>query len=608
MSAVPSSVSALLETLALGVTFERHGRRVTALESLSYRLPAGRTLAIVGESGAGKTVACRALMGLLPPTAVVAGSARLGGTELIGLGERELRHRRGADVAMVFQDAARSLNPTMRVGEQIAEAIRTHRRIGGRAARRRAVELLSQMRLSFPDQQFYAYPHQLSGGMRQRVMIAIALASDPKLLIADEATKSLDQITQAEILALLADLQRRRGMAMILVTHDLQLATAYANEILVLQGGRVVEHGEASDVFERPQSVYTRTLLDAVPQLPPLALGALPAAPARSPADVPLLEARGIVQRFAVRGRVVHAVSGVSFDIRVGETLGLVGETGSGKSTLARALLQAPRPTCGSVRFRGQDLTRLRGQELVAHQRHLQMVFQDPFGSLNPKWRVGAIVEEPLCGFRLGGRVARRRKVDELLERVGLPPGAYRARRPHELSGGQCQRVAIARALAPEPALIVCDEAVASLDVLTQSQIVALFEQLRVEFGLSYLFISHDLALVARITHRVAVMHLGRLCEIGPTASIYRGPFHPYTAALLASIPSPTSGAASVPLPIVRGDSPPPVFASSGCRFQAWCPRAEQRCTHEEPQLRELGPEHFVACHFPLGAERGEAR
>jgi peptide/nickel transport system ATP-binding protein len=605
MSDVSSAVvSPLLETRDLRVTFERHGRRVTAVESLSYRLAAGRTLAIVGESGAGKTAACRALMGLLPPAAVVAGSARLGGTELIGLGERELRRRRGADVAMVFQDPARSLNPTMRVGEQIAETIRAHRRLDRRAARRHAVELLTLMRLNLPEQQFYAYPHQLSGGMRQRVLIAIALACEPKLLIADEATKSLDVITQTEILELLADLQRRRGMAMILVSHDLRLATAYADEILVLQGGRLVEHGAASDVLERPRSAYTRALLGAVPAQAALAAPVLSPAPTWSHAEAPLLEARGIVQQFAVRGRFVHAVSGVSFDIRVGETLGLVGETGSGKSTLARALLQAPRPTFGSVLFRGQDLTQLRGRALLAQQRHLQMVFQDPFGSLDPRWRVGAIVEEPLLGFGLGDRAARCRKVDELLECVGLPPREYRERRPHELSGGQCQRVAIARALAAEPALIVCDEAVASLDVLTQAQMVALFEQLRAELGLSYLFISHDLALVARIAHRVAVMHLGQLCEIGPTASVYREPFHPYTAALLATVRATRSRAAPLQPPNMRADPPPAILAPSGCRFRGRCPRAEQRCAIEDPRLSEVEQGRFVACHFPVEAER----
>jgi oligopeptide/dipeptide ABC transporter ATP-binding protein len=592
-----TSPPALLETRDLRVEFERRGRCAAAVEGLSYRLAAGRTLAIVGESGAGKTVGCRALVRLLPPTAVVTGSVKLGGAELLGLDESEFR--RGADIAMVFQDAARSLNPTMRVGEQIAEAVRAHRRVGRREARRRAVELLQLLRLNAPEQQFFAYPHQLSGGTRQRVMIAIALACDPKVLIADEATKSLDVITQAEILNLLRDLQCSRGMAIILISHDLRVAATFAHEVLVLQAGRVIERGQAGRVLKRPQAAYTRALLDAVPRFEPRSRVVCPPGFAQSPTTAPLLAARNIVQQFAVRGRVVHAVSSVSFDIRAHETLGLVGETGSGKSTLALALLQVPRPTSGSVLFRGRDLTRLSGRALFAERRHLQMVFQDPFGSLNPKWRVGTIVEEPLRGFGLGDRPVRRRKVDELLERVGLPADDYRDRRPQELSGGECQRVAIARALAPEPALVICDEAVASLDVLIQTQIIELFEELRAEFGLSYLFISHDLALLARISHRVAVIHVGQLCEIGPTEALYRRPFHPYTAALLASVPN-TVSAARFPPAVVRGDPPSPMNPPSGCRFRTRCPHAQKRCALEEPLLREVGDWHFAACHFPI--------
>jgi oligopeptide transport system ATP-binding protein len=321
----------------------------------------------------------------------------------------------------------------------------------------------------------------------------------------------------------------------------------------------------------------------------------------------PLLEARDVVQEFVVRdyggvkGGVVHAVSGVSFDLWPGETLGIVGETGSGKSTLARSVLQAPRPKSGSVTFQGTDLVTLRGRALLEARRHVQMVFQDPFGSLDPRWRVKDLVEEPLIAYRVGDRAARRRRVAEVLELVGLNPATYARRRPREMSGGQCQRVAIARAVALSPALIICDEAVSSLDVLIQAQVLNLFEQLRGELGLSYLFIAHDLALVKQVSDRVAVMYLGKLCEVGPAEEIYREPLHPYTHALLESIPSPDPAAPrSSAAAAIKGEPPSPIHPPSGCRFRTRCPRAQQLCAEEEPEMRAGGDQHAVACHFPL--------
>ncbi len=329
----------------------------------------------------------------------------------------------------------------------------------------------------------------------------------------------------------------------------------------------------------------------------------------------PLLEARDVVQEFVVRdyggvkGGVVHAVSGVSFGLWPGETLGIVGETGSGKSTLARSLLQAPRPKSGAVLFQGTDLVALRGRRLLEARRHLQMVFQDPFGSLDPKWRVGDIVEEPLIAYRIGERGARRRRVGEVLELVGLDPASYARRRPGELSGGQCQRVAIARAVALSPALIVCDEAVSSLDVLIQAQVLNLFERLRGELGLSYLFIAHDLALVKQVSDRVAVMYLGKLCEMGPAEALYTDPLHPYTLALLESIPSPDPAAPrSSAHATIRGEPPSPVSPPSGCRFRTRCPRAQERCALEEPPMLQLAEGHSVACHYPLPAGAGTSR
>jgi oligopeptide/dipeptide ABC transporter ATP-binding protein len=322
-------------------------------------------------------------------------------------------------------------------------------------------------------------------------------------------------------------------------------------------------------------------------------------------ASEPLLSARDVVQEFVVRERgggkagVVQAVSGVSFDVMPGETLGIVGETGSGKSTLARAVLQAPRPKSGSVVFRGADLARLRGSKLLQARRHMQFVFQDPFGSLDPKWQVRSIVEEPLIAYRTGGRTARRNRVNELLDLVGLDPVRYAKRHPRELSGGQAQRVAIARAVALEPSLLICDEAVSSLDVLIQAQVLNLFEKLRTELGLSYLFIAHDLALVKQVSDRVAVMYLGKLCEVGPGESVYRQPLHPYTKALLESIPSTEPGAARATA-IIKGEPPSPINPPSGCRFRTRCPRATDLCASEEPKPRELATGHLVACHFPL--------
>jgi oligopeptide/dipeptide ABC transporter ATP-binding protein len=320
----------------------------------------------------------------------------------------------------------------------------------------------------------------------------------------------------------------------------------------------------------------------------------------------PLLSVRDVVQEFTARGRggvkggVVHALSGVSFDIQAGETLGVVGETGSGKSTLARSVLQAPPPKSGTIRLRGMDLVRCKRRQLVEARRQIQMVFQDPFGSLNPRWHVSDIVEEPLVGYRSGNSTDRRRRVRDLLDLVGLNPDTYGGRRPRELSGGQCQRVAIARAIALDPSLVVCDEAVSSLDVLIQAQVLNLFEKLRADLGLSYLFISHDLALVKQVSDRVAVMHLGQLCEIGPADALYRAPLHPYTVALLASIPPLEPAARTRPRPKpLTGEPPSPISPPSGCRFRTRCPRAQQRCADEAPVLREMAPGHSVACHFP---------
>ena len=587
---------------------------------------------------------------------------RFEGQELLGLSDKAMRRHRGADIAMVFQDPSRSLNPTMRIGAQIAEAVRAHARVDrGRRARPGARAAASSCACPRREQRLHEYPHQLSGGMRQRVVIAIALASKPRLLIADEATTALDVTTQAQIMELLRDLQRELGMALVMISHDLGLAASFADEVVVMYAGRAVEQAPTRELFAHVRMPYTKALLDAIPRverpphtpLPVVAgrppdLAALPAGCPFAPRcpkaqdmcreTAPPLEEGSPGHRWAcwfpcedggddrrtatsrccpratscrssrcaahggVKGGVVQAVSDVSFDVRAGETLGVVGETGSGKSTLARSVLQAPRPKSGSVRFQGNDLVGLKGRRLLDARRSLQMVFQDPFGSLDPKWRVADIVEEPLVAYGVGSRDERRRRVREVLDTVGLDPDVYGKRRPRQLSGGQAQRVAIARALTLDPALIICDEAVSSLDVLIQAQVLNLFERLRAELGLSYLFIAHDLALVKQVSDRVAVMYLGRLCELGPAEALYREPFHPYTRGAAGLDPQPRprrapGGRRTRRSAAIRPRrSTRPADAASARAARARRSVARRRC----PQMRELAPDHAVACHFPV--------
>ena len=603
----------LLAARDLEVTFRRGGRAVTPVRGLSYELERGRTLAIIGESGCGKTTACRALLKLLPRGASVSGSVRFEGQELLGLPDAEMRRYRGAGIAMVFQDSSRSLNPTMRVGDQIAEALRRRERLDGRAARREALELLTRMELPAPAQCLAAFPHQLSGGMRQRVMIAIAVACRPKVLVADEITASLDAVTQRRILRLLLDLRRALGTALVVVSHDLRAVAGIADDVLVMREGRAVEYGPAARVLHAPRAPYARMLIGAALGPRGVEAEAAPAARAcaASSRDV-VLDVRNLRQSYAPPGgawrfasRAVEVLADVSFTIRRGETLGLVGESGSGKTTLARALFQLPRPRSGSVMLLGTDLTTLRGRRLAAHRRHMQMVFQDPFGSLNPRWRTAAIVAEPLLAQGIGDRRERRRRVAEVFDLVGLPFATYGRRFPGELSGGECQRVAIARALAPHPALLVCDEAVSALDALARAQILDLLDRLRSELRLSCLFISHDLAVVRRISDRVAVLHRGRLCELATVDALYSTPRHPYSAALLdAGEPLPKGGRLS-PLRAAGTDVPTADETARGCRFRASCPRAQDLCAREAPRLRLLKDDHLAACHFPLESAHG---
>ncbi|WSQ11680.1 ABC transporter ATP-binding protein [Streptomyces sp. NBC_01231] len=506
-----------------------------AVDGLSFRLERGAALALVGESGSGKSTVASALLGLHRGTgARVGGSVTVAGVDVRQASDDALRRLRGAKAAMVFQDPLSSLDPYYAIGDQIAEVYRVHTRASRRAARARAVEVLDRVGIPDAPRRSRSRPHEFSGGMRQRALIAMALACEPELLIADEPTTALDVTVQAQILDLLHTLREETGMGLLLVTHDVGVAAESVDEVLVMRHGRVVEHGPVAAVLREPAQPYTRELLDAVPRVD------APRAPSRASDEV-VLEATGLRREFGRGKRAFAAVDDVSVTIRRGETLGIVGESGSGKTTLGRMLVGLLEPTAGEVRYEGHARVGVRPA--------VQMVFQDPVSSLNPRRSVGESIADPLRargagGLPLGrsrergkdeGRI--RGRVAELLERVGLEAAHY-DRYPHEFSGGQRQRVGIARALAADPRVIVCDEPVSALDVTTQAQVVALLGELQRELGLALVFVAHDLAVVRQVSDRVAVMRRGRLVESGPSDEVYDNPQDPYTKQLLAAVPA----------------------------------------------------------------------
>jgi peptide/nickel transport system ATP-binding protein len=533
---------ALLTVEDLRVSFATQSGRVQAVDGVSFELQPGEVLAIVGESGSGKSVTAQTILGLTrSPNAEIAGSIRLGEQELVGASDDELHRVRGARIGMVFQDPMTSFNPVYTIGRQIAEAVRAHRGGVGKAeARGRAVELLDSVGIPNAEQRVDDYPHQFSGGMRQRAMIAMALALGPGILIADEPTTALDVTVQAQILALLERLNRERGLATILITHDLGVVAEVADRVLVMHEGTIVERGDLDQIFYSPADPYTRKLLDAV-----VRLDAAPPLRARRESE-PLLEVSDLVKHFPVkRGLVfnrevdrVRAVDGVSLSVRQGETLGLVGESGSGKSTLSRSILQLLAPTSGSVRFEGRELVGLSRRQLRPLRREVQMVFQDPFASLNPRKRIGQIVGEPLRLQEEKRGAELRREVQGLLDRVGLSAEHY-DRFPHEFSGGQRQRIGIARALALRPKLIVADEPVSALDVSIRAQILDLLSELQADFGLTYVFVAHDIGVVRHVSDRIAVMYRGRIVEEGPADQVCERPRDAYTKQLLNAVPIP---------------------------------------------------------------------
>ena len=527
------------------------------VKDLSFTIKKSETLCVVGESGCGKSVTALSLMSLLPEgiLKISSGDILFDNTNLAQLSEAELEGIRGNEISMIFQEPMTSLNPLFTVGEQVSEVIRRHKNLNKAKAWVNAVELLDAVKISNPDKRAFDYPFQLSGGQRQRVMIAIALACQPKILIADEPTTALDVTIQAEILALINMLKQETGTAVMFITHDMAVVAQMADRVVVMHPGKKVEEGTVHEIFNNPQHEYTKSLLAAVPKLGEMASKKYPE-PMRLVGDKktkaskpivgtnePLLKVNNLVTRYPVIGGVlrrtvarVHAVEDVSFTIMKGKTLSLVGESGCGKSTVGRSLIRLVEPTSGDVNLDGQNILSLNSKDMREARSNIQMVFQDPFSSLNPQRPLFDQVAEPLRNYGTVKREVLQEKIGDLFDRVKLPR-SFMQRYPHQLSGGQRQRIAIARALALNPKLIIADEAVSALDVSVQAQVLNLMMELQVDLGLSFLFISHDMAVVERVSHDVGVMYLGRLVEIGPRQAIFRNPQHPYTQDLLKAVP-----------------------------------------------------------------------
>ena len=605
----------------LTVRFETSERTVEAVRNLSFHVDRGETLAIVGESGSGKSVTSLSLMRLVDHGGgkIVQGTMALRRrdgriVDLVRANQREMRRVRGADMAMIFQEPMTSLNPVFTAGEQIAESIRVHQGMDRAAARVEALRMLEQVRIPEARQVLDRFPHQLSGGMRQRVMIAMALSCRPSLLVADEPTTALDVTIQAQILQLIRQLQEEMNMGVIFITHDMGVVAEVADRVLVMYRGDKVEEGASADVFARPRHAYTRALLSAVPRLGAMQGIDLPAkftllrvdqaqdqasSEAMVPQDTvpagarPVLRVKDLITRFDVTsgilGRVrrrVHAVEKVSFDLYPGETLALVGESGCGKSTTGRSLLRLVESQSGAIEFGGRNIRDIAAGELRELRRNIQFIFQDPFASLDPRVTVGFSIMEPLLVHGVATGQEARKRVAWLLDKVSLPAD-YADRYPHEFSGGQRQRIAIARALALNPKVVVADESVSALDVSVQAQIVNLMLDLQRELGVAFLFISHDMAVVERISHRVAVMFLGQIVEIGPRRAIFENPQHPYTRKLMSAVPIADPARRHIKRELLSEEIPSPI-----------------RAVGDEPivePLVQVAPDHFVARHRVAG-------
>ncbi|GBG11053.1 ABC transporter ATP-binding protein [Paenibacillus agaridevorans] len=532
----------LLQVKDLSVSFYVRDKEVEAVRGVSFDLRKGETLGIVGESGSGKSVTARTIMRLLPspPSIVKGGEVLFQGMNLADKSDSEMEAIRGKEIGMIFQDPMSSLNPTMRIGKQIEESLIKHRRMNKSAARNEAIEMLRKVGIPNAETRYSQYPHEFSGGMRQRVMIAIALACRPSLLIADEPTTALDVTIQAQILNQMKQLQQELGTSIILITHDLGVVAGMCDRVVVMKDGEIVETATTEELFANPKHPYTIRLLNALPRLDEKKKPKLAPLVKREKDDVPLLQVKSLRQHFDLgKGQVLKAVNNISFDVHAGETLGVVGESGSGKSTTGRTILRLNEATGGEVLYRGIPLQQLNRGEMKRMRRHMGMIFQDPYASLNPRLRVADIIGEALDVHGMHeGKAARQKRIEELLDMVGLN-ASHAMRYPHEFSGGQRQRIGIARTLAVEPDFIVCDEPLSALDVSIQAQVVKLLEELQQRLGLTYLFIAHDLSMVKHISDRVAVMYKGKIVELAESEELYTNPLHDYTKTLLAAIPVP---------------------------------------------------------------------
>ncbi|MET4559498.1 peptide/nickel transport system ATP-binding protein [Lysinibacillus parviboronicapiens] len=571
----------LLEINNLRVSFITGETEFEAVNGVSFHVNKGETLGIVGESGSGKSVTARSIMRLLPspPSFLKSGEILFHGQEITALSEKQMETIRGQDISMIFQDPMTSTNPTIRIGEQVAESLRKHQSLSKADAYKQTLELLRLVGIRDAEQRYKQYPHEFSGGMRQRVMIAMALACKPSLLIADEPTTALDVTIQAQILKLMRDMQQKMGTSIILITHDLGVVAGMCDRIIVMKEGEIVEQGTTEEIFANAQHPYTKKLLNALPKLhekkQPKPLANISA---EIDATKPLIQVERLSKEFELgRGQTVKAVNDLSFHIYPGETLGLVGESGSGKSTTGRTILQLHQPTNGEVLYQGVPITRLSAKQLKAMRRHMQIIFQDPYSSLNPRKKIVDIVGEALDIHKLVKTTEeRQQRVEHLLELVGLSK-EHAMRFPHEFSGGQRQRIGIARALAVEPNFIVCDEPLSALDVSIQKQIVDLLKDLQQRLGLTYLFIAHDLSMVKHISDRVAVMYGGKIVELAESEELYTNPQHPYTRALLQSIP--------IPDPAIEKRK----YADAGSE------ETQVQYDVENSELVEVSPNHWVA-------------
>ena len=590
----------ILDIENLSVTFDTPDGPVAAVKGISLSVAPGECLGVVGESGSGKSQSFLAAFGLLAGNGKAEGSVKLDGQEMLGLARSDLDKVRGKRVAFVFQDPLTALTPHMTIGEQMSEVLAHHFGVRGVEAQFRAKQWLERVRIPDAKQRLSQYPHELSGGMRQRVMIAMAMMAEPALLIADEPTTALDATVQAQVLDLIDDLRRDTGAAVVLITHDMGVVARMAQRVAVMRYGEVVETAAVDALFADPQTDYAKMLIQAAPRvdaaraqdLPPVADGA------------PLLTVDDVRVHFPVRVRggvfgetkVLRAVDGVTFKLRPGETLGIVGESGCGKSTLARAVAQLLPRDAGAVSFLGRQLLPSDQDALKRARRDLQFVFQDPLASLDPRMNIGSSIAEPLRNFEPHlDREGRETRVREIMGRVGLDPSLIN-RYPHELSGGQNQRVGVARAMIVKPKLVVCDEAVSALDVSIQAQIIELLIGLQRDMGLSMLFISHDLGVVREISHSVLVLYLGRAVEQGPAETILRDPRHPYTKALLAAAPIPDPAAARArPRMRLQGDLPSPLDSRAQLRFLKSRLIDNPDVVQYRPRWLQVGQDHFVA-------------